>query len=47
MVEKNWHNLEIEEVVGILKTDIVEGLREKEVKERQKAGQKDLFAKKI
>ena len=35
MVAKKWHNLEIEEVVKILKTDIEQGLSEKEVKARQ------------
>jgi len=36
MAENNWHNLSVKEVAKILKTDIKEGLSEKEVKERQK-----------
>lgn len=35
MTEIFWHNLEIEEVSKVLKTDIKEGLSEKEVKFRQ------------
>ena len=36
MAEIFWHNLRIEEVAGVLKTDIKEGLSEKEVEIRQR-----------
>jgi len=35
MENKKWHNLSIEEIIKILKTDISQGLSEKEVKLRQ------------